>query len=77
MKLKIVFLLSKASLGSDYSRLFEETISKHARKGGKLLGIDLLNITVLLNKDRVIPETGQIGFAVGDDWIHLTVDPTR
>ena len=77
MKLGIVFLLSKASLGRDYSRLFEETISNHARKGGKLLGIDFLNITVHLNKDRVIPETGEVGFAMGDDWIHITVDPTR
>jgi len=77
MKLKIAFLLSKASLGRNNSRMLEETISNHARRGGKLLGIDLLNITVHLNKDSVIPETGEVGFAGGDDWIHLTVDPTR
>ena len=76
MRLKIVFLQSKKSLPSQYENLLRDVIRKHARRAGKLLGVDLLNITFRWDHD-VIPETGEAGFARGQDWVHMAIDPAR
>ena len=76
MRLKIVFLQSRKSLPSQYENLLRDVIRKHARRAGKLLGVDLLNITFRWDH-YVIPETGNWGAAYGQDWVHMEIDPTR
>lgn len=76
MKLNITILKSKRGSKKQDSKHLREVVDKHARKAGKLLGVDLLNITVHFSKN-VIPETGEAGYAAGKDWIQITIDPTR
>ncbi len=71
MRLKIVFLQSRNSLPSQYENIWKDMIRKHARRAGKLLGVDFVNITLRWN-DQVIPETGELGIAFGQDWVHMT-----
>ena len=76
MRLKIVFLQSIERLPRQYENLWKDMIRKHARRAGKLLDLDLVNITLRWN-DQVIPETGELGLAFGQDWVHMTIDPAR
>ncbi|MCZ6752194.1 MAG: DUF2268 domain-containing putative Zn-dependent protease [Acidobacteria bacterium] len=76
MRLKIVFLQSRNSLPSQYENLLRDVIRKHARRAGKLLGVDFLNITFRWDH-YVIPETGDSGIAFGQDWVHMAIDPAR
>ena len=76
MRLKIVFLQSIERLPRQYENLWKDMIRKHARRAGKLLNLDLVNITLRWN-DQVIPETGELGIAFGQDWVHMTIDPAR
>lgn len=76
MKLNIIILKSKRGLKKQDSKHLRGVVDKHARKAGKLLGVDLLNITVHFSKN-VIPETGEAGYATGRDWVQITIDPTR
>lgn len=76
MRLNIIILESKKRLNERDSKRLKDVVGKHARKAGKLLGIDLLDITIHFSKN-VIPETGEAGYASGKDWIQITIDPTR
>lgn len=76
MKLNIIILESKKDLRKQDSKRLQGVIRKHAQKACGLLGVELLNITVHLNRD-VIPETGEAGYASGRDWIQITIDPAR
>lgn len=75
MMLNTVILKSKRELGKIENRRLREVINKHAHKAGNLLGINLVNVAVNFSK-RVIPETGEVGYAA-DDWVWITIDPTR
>lgn len=75
MVLNIVILKSKIGLSQPESKHLREVINIHGRKAGELLEIDLVNITVNFSR-KVIPETGEIGYAT-DDWARITIDPTR
>jgi len=76
MRLNSVILESARGLRKQKMEHLQDVINTHARKAGKLLDIDLLNITVHFSQD-VIPETGEAGYASGKDWIRITIDPTR
>lgn len=76
MRLNIIILESKKGLRKQDSKHLRSVADKHARKAGKLLGVDLLNITINFSKN-VIPETGEAGYAAGKDWIQITIDPIR
>lgn len=76
MRLNLVILKSKKNIDRQDEKLLRVVISKHARKAGRLLNIDLVNITVHFSKN-VIKETGEDGFTIGKDWIRIAIDPTR
>lgn len=76
MKLNITILESEKDLGKQDSKRLQEVIREHAQRVCGLLGIKLLNVTVHLNQN-VIPETGEVGYAAGKDWIQITIDPAK
>jgi len=77
LKLYIHFLETEKNLDQKMKDLLEEVIKANALKACSLLGISYVNITVYSNKNFVIPETGEGGYAASGDWFQIYIDPTK
>lgn len=77
MKINIIFLESEKELSEHQKKNLKNIISLHLRKVTNLFDLKLINVVIYLNKDWVIPETGEGAHASGIDLIQITIDPTR
>jgi len=75
IKIFINYVKSKTDISKEEKSLLNKTIKKHALVVGKLLGIPYLTITVYPDPLKVIPETGDGGYTITDEWICIYVDP--
>lgn len=79
MKTKIYyhFVKTKDRISKKEEKLLIQKIKYHAGKAGSILNVSVINITIYLNPEFTIPETGEGGYAPSKDWFHLYIDPTR
>lgn len=75
IKIFINYVKSKFDISKKERILLDKTIRKYTLIVGKLLNIPYITITVYPKPSWTIPETGEGGYTVSEDWIRIAIDP--